>query len=138
MMTQTLQLVKLDNSIQLAQAFGLFFTIYGFSVWFNKDAANKVLLELKNSYFNQLTIAVVTLFIGSFMVAFHNEWAFNHVGAVTLVGWILFLFGIMICFFMPRIMNLIDVEKQGRSLMRLDATFAILIGLFMLYIGFLT
>ena len=135
-MNETLELVELDNSIQLARAFGLFFSLYGLAIWIHKDKAGRILSDLKQNSFLQLVTGILPLFIGSFMVAFHNTWDFHHVGAVTLVGWIIFIIGLTLTLFMSRIMKMIDIEKQGITLLKLDSIFSLSIGLFMLYIGY--
>ena len=123
------------DSYVLAQVLGMLLTVLGIGCIFNQSHIRKVFLAASENHAIQFIAAIVPLLLGSFIIVVHNEWQANWTILITLIGWCIFLLGVIRAifpqFFVARIKQFgkaISVAILGIALL--------LLGLLLLYFGF--
>ena len=92
----------MDSAMMLAKVFGPFMGILGLWMLLYGDNVVKIMTAMKNSPVALYTSAIFNLLIGLFIISAYNMWIWNIFFFITLLGWVMFLRGI-ITFFMPQL-----------------------------------
>lgn len=126
----------METSLVFAKAFGFYLTVSCLALTYHYDS----LKEAANTYAQSpaliLMTSAFTLFLGAFLIAFHNQWAWSWPLIVTLLCWITFLKG---CYLMlcpsnaKRFFAILDKPGLYKGLLLV----MLLVGVFLLLKGFL-
>ena len=92
----------MDSAIMLARVFGPFLGILGLWMLLYGDNVVKIMASVKGSPNAQYCSAVFNLLIGIFIINAYNVWDWNVFFFVTLLGWAMFLRGVL-ALFMPQL-----------------------------------
>src|SRR5262245_18605226 len=93
----------MDVSIFLAKIIGLNFLIFGITLFFNKASFQSVLDDFIAHPALILFGGFVNLLLGSMIIISHNIWDSDWRVLITIIGWLLFIRGI-IWLAIPRVM----------------------------------
>jgi len=130
-------LESLETSILFAKAFGIYLTIVGFALLLHPQRFRNWYNEMINADFNLLFAGTLALFIGVFIIAFHNIWVLNWPILITLIGyWAVFKgAGFLIT---PKFVKIFKPIIDTSTLTyRLSGIGWLLIGLFLSYHGYI-
>lgn len=123
-------------SLFLAKAFGLYFIVI--SVLY--AARKETLKAAVNDYFHSpgliLLGGLLTLILGILLILTHSIWEPNWKGAITLLGYLTFLKGI-IHILIPSLPAALATKYLKGPVFTYFAGVALLLGLFFCYIGFM-
>ena len=92
----------MDSAMMLARVFGPFLAILGLWMLLYGDNVVKILTSIKGSPSAQYCSAVFNLLIGLFIINAYNVWTWNIFFFVTLLGWAMFIRGVL-ALFMPQL-----------------------------------
>lgn len=127
---------SLETSILFAKAFGIYLTIVGIAIFIDPQRFRTWNNETINKDFNLLFAGTLALFIGVFIIAFHNIFVLNWPVLITLIGyWAVFKgAGFLIT---PKFVELFKPIINTTNLnYRLKGIGLLLVGLFLLYQGY--
>ena len=125
----------MDISIFLAKVIGLFLVIstlaiiirYKKFVSIEEEAAkNKILIYLSG---------FIALIIGILLIISHNIWVLDWRVVITLIGWMVFVKGVLRIFFPELAIKIIGKKSSKKWLLWAEVIF-FLIGLYLIYKGF--
>lgn len=85
----------MDLSIILAQFFGIYLIIVGILVILRRDSFMPIIAELGHNRSLIFTIAIFELAVGLALVLSHSIFTFDYRGIISLLGWSMFLEGIL-------------------------------------------
>lgn len=128
---------SLETSILFAKAFGIYLTIFGIAILLHPQRFKAWYYEMIIKDFNLLFSGTLALFIGVFIIAFHNIWVLNWPILITLIGyWAVFKgAGFLIT---PKFVKLFQPIIDTTNLTyRLKGLGLLLVGLFLLYHGYI-
>lgn len=92
----------MDSAMTLAKVFGPFLGILGLWMLLYGDNVVKIMTSMKNSPAIQYCSAVFNLLIGLFIINSFNMWDWNIFFFITLLGWVMFIRGVL-ALFMPHL-----------------------------------
>jgi len=92
----------MDMAIKLARVFGPFLGILGLWMLLYGENVVKILSARKTNPSALYTSAVFNLLIGLFIICSYNVWIWDIFFFVTLLGWVMFLRGVL-TLFMPQL-----------------------------------
>ncbi len=92
----------MDTAMMMARIFGPFLAIWGLWMLLYGDNVVKIMTSIKNSPAALYCNSIITMFLGIYMIANYNMWMSNIFFFVTLLGWVLFLRGLL-GLFMPHL-----------------------------------
>jgi len=125
----------MDISIFLAKVFGIYLVIVSLLLLIRYK-------ELKNIYKNffkdssiTLFTGVITLILGILLVVSHNIWEWSWVVIITILAWTTFIKGITILLF-PDHMLRFAKKISNETFFKVDGVIVFLIGVLLLYFGF--
>lgn len=123
-------------SIYLAKLLGLSFLIIGIALLFKtKDFQNTAKDVAKSNAFMTL-ISIIPLVIGLSIIIGHNIWEKNWTIIVTIVGWLIFIAGIIRLFFHKHIMKTCAKISKNKKAFVWAGIILIIIGLYLAGKGF--
>ncbi|MGD9152132.1 MAG: hypothetical protein PVG30_00525 [Gammaproteobacteria bacterium] len=126
----------MDTSIFLARVFGLYLIIGCLAVLFRFQHIQTAYDELVASKANVLLIALLSLIIGILIVVAHSVFVWDWRLLITLIGYLVFVKGIMLLFCPECAMKLKVAIMSNRSAYYIMIIIFLLIGLFLGYKGF--
>ena len=85
----------------LAKAFGLYLTLTGLAMIFNRKYYLEAAAEMLEHKGLSLFTSIFTLILGIILVLFHNVWVWNWALVITILAWLTLLKGVARMFF-PR------------------------------------
>lgn len=124
----------MDTSTFLAQIFGLVYTVIGIGIFLDSIRFRQLLTDIQHA--NAVTLyfsGVTSLVVGFSIVTFHNIWTPDWRAALTLIGWIALVKGVLMLI-KPDI--LLKNASFWQNKLMLVGTIVLLVGLFLGYHGF--
>jgi len=121
---------------QIFQLFGLAYLVIGLGGVFKKDAYMNLMDDIVKSPAIFFITGVLTLILGFLLVTFHNVWVMGWTVIITIIGWITLISGILNLMFPGFYRKVSDAMMKRKMLMRIYPFFVILIGVFLLLLGF--
>ncbi|NGX59551.1 MAG: hypothetical protein KR126chlam3_00703 [Chlamydiae bacterium] len=85
----------MDSAMMLAKVFGPLLGIVGLWMLLYGDNVVKITTSIKNSPAAQYFSAFVNILIGLFIINTYNVWEWNVFFFITLLGWAMFIRGIL-------------------------------------------
>lgn len=119
----------------LAQVLGILFTVVGVSMAVNKKTVVSALQEITRDPGVLWLWGFLALLMGAVFIALNNMWTGGLPLFVTIIGWLAFVKGVFILFF-PRTAIALYRKCAGESLLMLCGLVAFVLGLILLYQGF--
>lgn len=122
---------------QIFQIIGIIYTAVGLGGLINPGYYSKIVDSFDNNPALTYITAIVVAVVGYILVVFHNVWAVGWSLIITVFGYAALIKGVALLIF-PRAflaMSKSVVKKLGPS--RLYASIALVIGLGLMYLGFL-
>lgn len=124
-------------SILFAKAFGIYLTIVGIAIFLDPQRFRAWYNKMIIDDFNLLFAGTLALFIGVFIIAFHNIWVIDWPILITLIGyWAIFKgTGFLIT---PKFVKLFKpIINTNNLTYHLSGIGWLLVGLFLLYHGYI-
>ena len=127
----------METSVFLAQFWGLYLLTMAFLFLFRRKSLN-LLIELMEDKRSVMVLGFISLFIGLVSVLIHNIWVADWRVIITIFGWIALLKGITLLGWPenPKNKNL-AAKMLNKFYFWLYFIFLLLVGAFLLYMGFL-
>ena len=119
------------TTVFIAQFLGLFFLLVSLGALFNQDHAVKG--KDSSSYVGIGGSAIIGLLLGLFVVLNHTNWVGWDI-VVTLTGWFLLVMAVIKLWFPHGYSEC--VKKCGAVTPKMKALFYFVLGLLLLYVGF--
>lgn len=124
-------------SIFLAKVLGLYLGILGMWLLMRCRSAEAEILGMM-SYSGVLTLgAILGLIFGLLIVVSHNIWHLNWEVIITVIGWMALIKALFILFFMDKARRFFNWWIQHRKVMMITNIITLMIGLCLLYHGFI-
>ncbi len=123
----------MDFAFMAARVFGPFLAIWGLWMLLYGDNVVKIMTAIKNSPAVQYSNSVISLVVGIYMIANYNVWMSNIFFFVTLLGWVLFLRGLL-GLFMPHLV--IRCTMTGTTCMKTMGIIPFVWGLILIWAGY--
>lgn len=122
----------MDSAIMLAKIFGPFLAIMGLWMLIYQDNLLKIVTSTKNSPAALYFSALISLLLGLFIIIHYNGWRMDIYTFVTLLGWFLFLRGLLGLF----MSHLIVMLVSNRSWLKVSGVIPLVWGLILIWAGF--
>lgn len=124
-------------TVLIAKFLGILFIVFALTV-FTRPAQFKIALkEVISNPAHFLLITFINLVGGTLLVLFHNDWEWSWALLVTLLCWILFIRAIGMMFFPEKISAALVKVLENPLHFRMVASIHLILGLFLIYIGFI-
>jgi len=121
----------------LAQILGLFFSIMGIGLICNHVHVQKAVGAVVQNHAIQLLLSLLPLLLGSILIVIHNNWAWCWTVIITLVGWLIFIAGIIRTVFTEFWIQ--NVKRRYKKVQFDIVGFVLLaLGLVLAYFGFIS
>ena len=121
---------------QIFQLFGLAYLVMGIGGVIKRDAYIKLMDDFSKSMGLLFITGLLTITVGFLLVTFHNVWVMGWTVIITIFGWIALIKGIGILMFPGFYFRIFDSMKKRKMMMRIYPIFVLLIGVFLLLLGF--
>ncbi len=126
----------MQNSIMLAQAFGIYLVVMGVVLLINHKYVMTAINAFVKDKALQLVSSIFTVFAGSFLVAYHNVWVKNWMVVITVLCWITLLKGVLKLLLPDLDQKLAKTYSHNYILLVINALIAVGVGAFLLYHGY--
>lgn len=123
-------------SVALAQIFGMFYVILGLAMLFNTNYYRKLYADFFKNPPALLLWGILALFVGIFIILFHNYWVYSWETIITVIGWCALIEGVVLLL-SPQQLEVITsglLKKTGFVLF--TGTITLIVGLVLGYFGF--
>ncbi len=127
----------MDTTLFLAQVLGVYMTVIGISILMYPKRTSKAIHEMASDYFLPYFGGTMALVFGLLIVLTHNVWENLTTSAISLIGWAALVKG-MLLFLLPHDSFAEFAEKfNSRHAMTIWGVIALVIGVYLLYSGFI-
>ena len=123
------------SSIILAKFLGLFFTVVGIGFIFNRARIKQIVGVLAENVGIQFIATLFPLLLGSFIVAYHNNWSGDWSMLITIIGWLIFATGVVRAVFPSFWLAQVNAHKD-RFAAGWVGSIVLILGLVLLYFGY--
>jgi hypothetical protein len=120
----------------LAKLLGLYFLIIGISIIFKTSHYQKSMKELSTSEALMMLISIMPLVVGLSIILGHNLWVKSWPVIITIIGWLIFLVGLIRLFWYKKVMKIISKKADHKSFLVTMGVIVTLIGAGLTYLGF--
>jgi|AntRauTorckE6833_2_1112554.scaffolds.fasta_scaffold00714_16 hypothetical protein len=126
----------MEISIFLAKVIGVYLVIDGLSAIIMHKELIPIVSEIKNKAFFVFWGIFATI-IGLLIVVSHNYWVETYQVVISLVGWFVFIKGILILFLPVKFLEEVISKINKPIFYQIAGLFTILLGLWLTYFGFI-
>lgn len=123
-----------DGSIAFVQIFGIIFLAGGLNALFCRKSMSAALNGVVESPALLWVWGFLNLLFGAIIVTFHSAWSSDWRVIITIVGWAGILKGVLLMFF-PDSARTLYRTCNTPSILTTGGIVAVLLGLFLLYVG---
>lgn len=124
------------TEVQIFQVLGLLFLAVGLGMLINLNFYERLFRSLTESVAMLYLAGVINLVLGYFFVTFHNTWTGGWVVVITVIGWLIFIKGIVILV-LPNVQISIAKAFIGKKgVMVVVGLIALILGLIFGYLGY--
>ena len=124
------------NTAFLAQFMGAFVIIMGTSMLFRRRLVTSVFDEVFSSRAITYIVGILEVIGGVLIVLSHNIWSGSLATAVTILGWLLLIEGVIYLVASSRFLKKIALRFHNKKAYYTFAVFYILIGIYLMYASF--
>lgn len=125
-----------DISAYLARVVGINMCAIALALLIKPDMMRTAMNAILEHRGTVLLYGIFTTIFGSILINVHNEWFWGWPIVITIIGWIVFIRGLMRLFFSEHIRNFTH-QFSNRAMYRTAGIISLLLSLFLLYEGFL-
>lgn len=126
----------MGNSIFLAQALGIFLSIISLWILLRINKFDAVANEFVTSPALMMLAGIFSLTIGILILLIHNTWQINWTLLITIIGWLVFLQGIVRLFLFEKLKKHVSWVLNHRPVIVCVGVAWLAVGIFLLYHGF--
>ena len=126
----------MTSTIIITQITGIILSLTGLSVVINKKGTSRLVEDITRSTGLLWIYGFVVLTIGAIIVVFNNTWTSGLPLFITIIGWLSVIKGVWIMMFSESTMSLYK-KMGGSKLLLFSGSLCLLLGLFLLYFGFI-
>ena len=127
----------MDITLFLAQALGVYMTVIGISILMYPKRTSKAIHEMVSDHFVPYFGGAMALVLGLLIVLTHNVWNDLTTSAISLLGWVALVKG-MLLFLLPHDSFAELAEKfNSRHALTTWGVIALVVGVYLLYSGFI-
>ena len=126
----------MDISIFLAKIIGLNFLIFGITLFINKTTFQSLLEDFIDHPALILFGGFINLVIGSMMVVGHNIWVSDWRIIITIIGWLLFIRGIVWLAIPSTMVRWIRKMAGNLKPFYIASVVGLIVGIILCYYGF--
>ena len=123
----------MTSALMIAKIFGPYLAIVGLWMLLFGDHAAKIATAIKNSPAAQYGSAVLNLLLGLVIISSYNMWSANMMIFVTLLGWVMFIRGVL-GLYMPHFVVNMLLSNRGWS--KVMGIVPFIYGLILIWLGF--
>ena len=123
----------MEAAYMIAKVFGSFLGITGLWMLLYGDNVVKIMTSMKNTPYALYCSAVFNLLLGVFIIVSYNVWMWDIFFFVTLLGWVMFLRGVL-GLFLPQFMIKFQMSKM--SWMKTMGIIPFVWGLILIWAGY--
>lgn len=123
-------------TLYLAKLIGLYLLIIGISIIFKTAHYQKSMKELCKSDALMMLISIMPLVIGLSIILGHNVWVKSWATIITIIGWIIFIAGLVRLFFYKKVMQIISKKAEQKTFLITMGVICALFGAALTYLGF--
>jgi hypothetical protein len=123
----------MENSVMIAQVLGLMYLSIGIGMLLSPAHYDKLLNEFENNASLIYLGGIFALLIGYIILHMNSAWEGSYIGAITLIGWIACVKGVILLAKPDAIMGQMAFWKKQRTLMQVVV---IALGAVFAYYGF--
>jgi hypothetical protein len=124
------------SDAHIFQLIGLAYVAMGLGGLFSKGSYRRLIEGFVDSPALLFLTGIMTLILGFVLVAYHNVWVMGWTVIITIFGWLALIKGMMILIFPGFYASISGRMKMSMGFMRGYAVVVLLIGVFMLLLGF--
>ena len=121
---------------QVFLLFGLAYVVMGLGGVISRDSYKKIMDDYAQSPALLFFTGLVTLTVGFLLVTFHNDWVMDWTVIITIFGWSALIKGVMILMLPSIYISISNSMKKSQMFMKIYAVLVLLIGVFLLLLGF--
>lgn len=125
----------METSIFLAKLLGIYLAIVGCAYFFRREFFRAVISDFYNSPALISIASVLNLVAGLLIVLNHNIWEFSWKVAITLIGYLSLLKGLM-NLFAPEAGRKISIRFLDNELFVYSGVISLALGIYLVYHGF--
>lgn len=123
-------------TVLLAKVFGIYLIIIGLAIIFRRRYFLTVFAGFVEDKTLRITISIVELIAGLFLVLTHQIWSSLLAGLVSLMGWLMTLEGAAYLFMPDRWFAKMMKLFNHKAVYTVGGIIAVLIGIYLTYAGF--
>ncbi len=127
----------MDMTLFLAQVMGIYFLVAGVGVLMNPARMKGAVREAQRSYLLPYFDGAIALIVGLLIVLNHNMWNDLLTSLVSLVGWVAVLEGVLMLTLPQKSISALMESFAGAHLGRFMGVVSVVIGIYLVYQGFL-
>lgn len=126
----------MDISLFIAKALGLYMTVISLIFFFRRKSFEGSFTKIAENPATETLAGTIALLIGTLLVVGHNIWSPDATIVITILGWIIFIKGIVLLTFPGFIKRLTNkfFKKRIYSIMWMIVVFVI--GIYLLFYGY--
>jgi hypothetical protein len=126
----------MNLSIFLAKVLGIYLLVVSFAILFNLRRTTSIISGVIQNPSLQLIVGILTTIIGILLVVSHNIWIHDWTVVITIIGWLIFIKGVLNLVF-PNVANALDRPFiQSKLSCTVSALISLAIGLYLCCKGF--
>ena len=111
--------------ISLERGLAIFYFVCGLSLIVNPEHWHQYIQ--KSMERDKIVWGIISAFLGSFLVAFHNIWEFSPVLITTIIAWCALIKGVFFLTYPDCLLNLIKKIKPGKCFLRWEGVFSVVL-----------
>jgi hypothetical protein len=126
----------MDTSLFLAKILGLYLLIMGIAMLLKGNSIKVIIHNVVSSPPLVFISGAITLFIGILLITNYNVWHLDWFLAITIIGWICIIRGLMCLFFPIMAVHVMKKFLHNDVLFYTTTIIIIAIGIILSYLGF--
>ena len=121
----------------IVKVLGPLFVVVGAGMLLNADHYRKAMLDFNKSPSQNLFFSMIPLAFGVWILAVHNVWECSWKVLITIFGWIGIAKGVGLLVFPRPMSKLVEGYVKSKWAMTVNAVAGLLLGLVLIYYGYL-
>ena len=126
----------MDLTLFLAQVFGIYALVGGLSGILHQERMRKALQEVTRSYLIPYFDGVIALLVGLLIVLTHNVWDSLVAGVISLIGWLAIIEGVAMLLLPQKMIVAVARLFDSKGAVLIWSVVALLLGVYLIYVGF--
>lgn len=126
----------MELSLFLAKILGAVFTAFSVAGLMRPKVISDALRDFDHESFARLIAGCAGVGVGVAVLLSHNIWAWNYQGLITLFGWVALIKGVSYLLLPKHAVNLTKSMMKSKAQMQVVLYGSLIIGLYLLYSGF--